>query len=503
MLSTVFSGATLGLDGVLVKVEVDSYHRGFPGFMIVGLPDKAIEESKERVKTAIKNSDFAMPDAKLVVNLAPADIPKEGSMFDLPIAVGIIASTDRINTISLQKSMFIGELSLEGKIRPVPGALCIAYLARAQGMKSLFVPAENAYEAAMVEGINIYAVESLKQLVLHLNGEIILNPYPPPKIELTFDFQEGLDFAEIKGQYQAKRAMEIVASGMHNIHLKGPPGAGKTLMARSLPSIMPLMDRDEIIEVSKIYSILKLTENKLILQRPFRAPHHTISRVGLIGGGTKLTPGEISLSHRGILFLDEFPEFPRSVVEALRQPLEDGKVTISRASGSVNFPCRFLLLAASNPCPCGYLGHPKKNCRCSFYQVEKYQKRISGPILDRIDLHVNVPALEEKDYSLAEKSESSESIRNRVISAREIQKKRFENVKVKSNSEMNSSDIRKYCRFSPNAEIILKQAIDKLSLSARSYFKIIKISQTISDLNNRQIIDDPDILEALQYRMKE
>jgi magnesium chelatase family protein len=503
MLSVVFSGATVGLDGVLVKVEVDSYSRGFPGFTIVGLPDKAIEESKERVKAAIKNSGFFMPDTKLVVNLAPADIPKEGSMFDLPIAVGIIAATEKIKKTSLDKSIFIGELSLEGKIRPVPGALSIAYLARAQGMQSLFVPAENAYEAAMVEGIDVYAVESLQCLVLHLNQEIILNPYPCPELKLAFCISEGMDFADIKGQYQAKRAVEIVACGMHNIHLKGPPGAGKTLIARSLPSIMPLMDREEIIEVSKIYSILKLTQNQLILQRPFRSPHHTISRVGLIGGGTKLTPGEISLSHRGILFLDEFPEFPRSVVESLRQPLEDGNVTISRAQGSANFPCRFLLVAASNPCPCGFLGHPKKNCRCSFYQVEKYRKRVSGPILDRIDLHIDVPALEEKDYSSNDKAEGSELIRNRVMEAKGIQNKRFENTRIKSNGEMTSSDVKKFCRFSIEAEKILKQAIDKLSLSARSYFKIIKVSQTISDLNSHSIIEDQDVLEALQYRVKE
>lgn len=503
MLSIVFSGTTVGLDGVLVKVEVDSYSRGFPGFAIVGLPDKAIDESKERVKAAIKNSGFSMPEAKLVVNLAPADIPKEGSMFDLPIAIGIIAATGNIKSTSLCKSIFIGELSLEGKIRPVPGALSIAYLARSAGMNSLFVPVENAYEAAMVEGIDVYAVTDLRQLVLHLNQDIPLNPYPTPELKLTFDISEGMDFADINGQYQAKRAMEIVACGMHNIHLKGPPGAGKTLMARSLPSIMPLMDRDEIIEVSKIYSILKMTQNQLILQRPFRSPHHTISRIGLIGGGTKLTPGEISLSHRGILFLDEFPEFPRSVVESLRQPLEDGKVTISRAQGSANFPCRFLLVAASNPCPCGFLGHPKKNCRCSFYQVEKYRKRVSGPILDRIDLHIDVPALEEKDYSSNNKAESSKAIQERVMKAKEIQNKRFSGTKVKSNGEMGSSDIKKFCKFSVDAEKILKQAIDKLSLSARSYFKIIKVSQTISDLNGHIIIEDRDVLEALQYRVKE
>jgi magnesium chelatase family protein len=393
MLSKIHSAATVGLEGVLIRVEVDVAERGFPTFTIVGLPNKAIDESKERVRTAIRNSGFEMPDSKIVVNLAPADIPKKGSLFDLPIAVGILVSSRMIDPVSVKKSLFVGELSLDGGVRKVPGVLPISLLVKTEGLESLFVPKENAEEASLLREITVYPVSSLIDLILHLNGQKKIDE--APKISLdkikqntTYEF----DFADIKGQEQAKRALEIAAAGFHNVHLKGPPGAGKTLLARSFPSIMPSMDDDEVIEVSKIYSVSG--ENKgssFILTRPFRSPHHTISRVGLTGGGVQLTPGEISFAHRGVLFLDEFPEFPRTVVEALRQPLEDGLVSISRASGSITFPSRFLLIAASNPCPCGFLGHPTKPCKCGMNQVLLYRKRVSGPILDRIDIHLDVP----------------------------------------------------------------------------------------------------------------
>jgi magnesium chelatase family protein len=505
MLSTVLSATTIGIDGVLIRVEVDVAERGFPTFTIVGLPDKAVEESKERVRAAIKNSSFDMPESRITVNLAPADIPKEGSIFDLPIAIGILASARTIERDLLDRALFIGELSLDGKIRRTPGVLPITILAKENKIKSIFIPKENAREAALVTGVDIYSAELLTDLILHLNKEKFLIKQPKTIINQILKNEEyDFDFTDVNGQEQAKRALEIAASGFHNVHLKGPPGAGKTMLARSLPSIMPKMDEQEIIEVSKIYSVSQVCVGpSFIIKRPFRSPHHTTSRAGLIGGGTKVNPGEISLAHRGVLFLDELPEFPRSVLEALRQPLEDGIVTVSRAQGSLTFPARFLFLSASNPCPCGFLGHPKKACRCSLTQVMRYKKRISGPLMDRIDIHVDVPPVEEEKLTSGFICQQSALIRERVIKARERQKKRLKKEQIKTNGEMSSSQVRQLCKLTNEANTLLKQAISHLSLSARAYFKIIKIAQTIADLSEKESIKAQFIAEALQYRVKE
>ncbi len=505
MLAKVLSGTTIGLDGVLIEVEVDVAGKGFPTFAIVGLPSKSIDEAKDRVRTAIDNVSFEMPDSRITVNLAPADIPKEGSGFDLPIAVGILAASGMLKKEKLNKGLFLGELSLEGKLRRVPGIISIALLAKKLKIQEIYLPYDNAKEAGLIEGLTVYPIKTLSDLVLHLNDVQIIQSQPEIDFEKTINEEiYDFDFAEIKGQEQAKRALEIAASGFHNVILKGPPGAGKTMLSRSFPSILPLMDKDEILEVSKIYSVAGLLQDKFfIYKRPFRSPHHTTSRIGLIGGGTNPTPGEISLAHRGVLFLDEFPEFPRSVLESIRQPLEDGKILISRASGSLSFPSRFLLLAASNPCPCGYLGHPKRNCRCMPGAILKYRKRLSGPLLDRIDLHIDVPPVKEESLDLSSLAESSKKVRQRVSKARAKQLKRFESTGIKTNGEMSSAQVKKYCKLTKEAINLLKQAISRLSLSARSYFKIIKVSQTIADLNNKNEIEVSYVAEALQYRMKE
>ncbi len=505
MLAKVYSGTPIGLDGVLIEVEVDVANRGLPFLTVVGLPDKAIGEAKERVKTAIVNSSFEMPDSRITVNLAPADIPKEGSIFDLPIAVGILAASGMVDKQALNNSLFIGELSLEGEIREVSGVLPVALMAEKSKIANIFVPEKNVQEACMVEGLTVYSAKTLADLILHLNKQKIINPSAylfNEKEEMKEEYE--FDFAEIKGQELAKRALEIAASGGHNIHLTGPPGAGKTMLSRAFPSILPTMDKEERLEVLKIYSITGLINIQgFILERPFRKPHHTISRIGLVGGGTKPAPGEISLSHRGVLFLDEFSEFPRSVLEALRQPLEDGVITVSRAAGSLTFPAKFLLIAASNPCPCGYLGHPKKNCHCLPGTILRYRKKLSGPLLDRIDLHVDVPPVEEDKLTSTTKSESSLKVRERVIEARERQKKRFKNSPVKINGEMKTKEIKNLCKLSDEALELLKQAISRLGLSARSYMRIIKLGQTIADLDKQPIIEAAHVAEALQYRAKE
>ncbi len=504
MLAHVLSGTHKGLTGVVIDVEVDIASRGFPSINLVGLPNKSIEEAKDRVRSAIVNTGFEMPDSRLTINLAPADIPKEGSEFDLPIALGILSAAGMIDKKSLKKSLFVGELSLDGKLRSVVGVLPLALLAREKKMDYIYVPYENAAEAAIVPDIKVIPLFTLEDTILHLNGVKIINALDHIPLHAITQESGAPDFAMISGQETAKRALEIAAAGFHNIHLKGVPGAGKTLLSRAFSSILPPLMQEEMLEVSKIYSVVGLLQGRgFITYRPFRSPHHTTSRIGLIGGGTHPSPGEISLAHRGVLFLDEFPEFPRTTIEALRQPIEDGTVQISRAAGSVSFPARFILIAASNPCPCGYLGHPTRQCKCSFNTIARYQKKISGPIIDRIDIHVDVPPVKQ-DKLLQEKSavsDSSDIIRTRVIAAREIQYKRFKSYHM--NGEMNTADIRSKCELNQAASNLLKTAVSRLSLSARSYFKVIKIAQTIADLEAKNSIEGSHIAEALQYRPKE
>lgn len=505
MLSKVLCGATVGLDGVLIQVEVDVASRGFPSFTVVGLPNKSVDEAKDRVRTALINSSFDMPDSRITVNLAPADIPKGGSGYDVPIALGILACTGEISQSDLDGKVFVGELSLEGNIRKVPGVISIAFMAREQGYGTLYVAPENAKEAAFAPGIDVFPVSDLKELVDHLTGKIRLPPYQKEDTDseespCTFEF----DLQEIQGQQLAKRALEIAAAGFHNVHFTGPPGSGKTMLARAFPSVLPPLEENELLEVTKIYSVAGLL-NRYPTQkaRPFRAPHNTTSRIGLIGGGSHPGPGEISLAHRGVLFLDEFSEFPGHVIEALRQPLEDGMITISRAAGSLTYPARFILIAASNPCPCGYRGHSTKKCTCLMASINRYKKKLSGPIIDRIDLHVEVPAVEESKLTQETVTEPSAAVLGRVTAARTLQKQRFGTSKTVANAYMTTPEIKEFCPLSPEAHQLMKSAITSMSLSARSYYKTIKIARTIADLENANEIQSHHIAESLQYKRKE
>ncbi|MBR5773903.1 MAG: YifB family Mg chelatase-like AAA ATPase [Clostridia bacterium] len=500
MFSKVNSMGLFGLDAFLVDVETD-VSMGLPRFDIVGLPDTAVDEAKERVRAALKNSGYDFPVSRITVNLAPAERKKIGTVYDLPISIALLSATRQLSA-DLSNKAFLGELSLDGKIRKISGALPMIIMAQKLGISEIYIPAENAAEGSVMTGITVYAVDNIKELVAHLTGEQLLESVKQADFvqpELTYDF---LDFSDVKGQSEAKRALEVAAAGGHNIIFVGPPGSGKSMLAKRLPSILPEMTFEESIETTNVHSIAGILPSgvPIVKTRPFRSPHHTVSAVGLTGGGAIPKPGEISLSHNGVLFLDELPEFTRQALESMRQPLEDGVVSISRAAGRLTYPCSVMLVCAMNPCPCGFSGHPKVECVCSQTAADKYLSKISGPLLDRIDIHIEVPPVDYEQLTDKNAAESSAEIRSRVNAARLIQQKRFDGTSIFCNARMGSSDVRKYCVLSDTAQQFLKRVFEKMNMSARAYDKVLKVARTIADLDGSDEIDVLHISEAVQYR---